>query len=138
MPLLCHGLALCNFRNITTDRMTPSQTSRSDANHDGITLQSLRRFTATIGLWAFGVVAILGSVISLGLLIVVPLFSLENELWHRADNPHTLTNVVMYAAIGVTAIFAARSSDRIRFWLGVTAFVVCMLYGLYDLGLFHG
>ncbi|MFG0253716.1 MAG: hypothetical protein ACF787_01245 [Rhodopirellula sp. JB053] len=118
--------------------MTPSQTSRSDANHDGNTLQSLRRFTTTIGLWAFGVVAILGSVISLGLLIVVPLFSLENELWHRADNPHTLTNVVMYAAIGVTAIFAARSSDRIRFSLGVTAFVVFMLYGLYDLGLFHG
>ena len=123
---------------MTTDRMTPSQTSRSDTGHDGITLQSLRRFTATFGLWTFGVLAILGSVISLGLLVVVPLFSLENELWDRADNPHTLTNAAMYAAIGVTAIFAARSSDRIRFWLGVTTFVVFILYGLYDLGLFHG
>ncbi|EMI56758.1 membrane protein [Rhodopirellula sallentina SM41] len=82
---------------MTTDRITPRQTSRSDTSHNGITLQSLRRFTATFGLWALGVVA-----------------------------------------IGVTAIFAARSSDRIRFWLGVTAFVVFILYGLYDLGLFHG
>ena len=123
---------------MTTHRMTPRQTSRSDTSHGGITLQSLRRFTATFDLWAFGIVAILGSVLSLGLLIVVPLFSLENELWGRADNPHTFTNVVLYAAIGVAAIFAARSSDRFRFWLGVTAFVVFILYGLYDLGLFDG
>ena len=115
--------------------MTPHQTSRSHTSNDGITLQSLRRFTETIGLWSFGVVAIVGSVISLGLLIVVPLFSLENEWWDRADNPHTLTNVVLYAAIGVSAIFAARSSDRVRFWLGVTAFVAFILYGLYDFGL---
>tara|TARA_R110002073_G_scaffold4918_2_gene31245 strand:- start:5342 stop:5698 length:357 start_codon:yes stop_codon:yes gene_type:complete len=117
--------------------MTANQESHTDANPGGITLQSLRRSTATSGLWAFGVVALLGSLMSLGLLIAVPLFSLENDLWNRADNPHTLTNVVLYAVIGVTAIYAARSSDRIRFWLGVTAFVVFIAYGLYDLGLFH-
>lgn len=123
---------------MTNDLMTPHQASRSDTKHDGITLQSLRQFTVTFGLWAFGVVAILGSMISFGLLIVVPLLSVENDLWNRADNPHTLANVVLYATIGVTAIFAARSSDRIRFWLGVTAFVALILYGLYDLGLLHG
>jgi uncharacterized membrane protein len=122
---------------MTSDRITANQESRTDANHGGITLQSLRRFTATFSLWAFGAVALLGSSISLGLLIVVPLFSLENDLWDRADNPHSLTNVVVYAVIGVTAIYAARSSDRIRFSLGVTAFVVFVVYGLYDLGLFH-
>lgn len=123
---------------MTSDRMTGNQHTRADANHGGMTLQSLRRSTATIGLWAFGVVALLGSLFSLGLLIVVPLFSLENDLWVRADNPHTLASVALYAVIGMTAIYAARSSDHIRFWLGITAFVVFVAYGLYDLGLFRG
>ena len=121
---------------MTDDPMPVAQTSGTEAKRDGITLQSLRRATWTFALWTFGVVTILSSLISLSLLIVVPLFSLENELWDRADNPHTLANVILHAAIGMTAIFAARSSDRIRFWLGVAAFVVFVVYGLYDLGLF--
>ncbi|WP_145167540.1 hypothetical protein [Rubripirellula lacrimiformis] len=107
-----------------------------DTNHRGITLESLRRFTATIGLWSFGVVAIFGSLISLSLMIVVPLFSLENDSWGRADNPHTIANVILYSLIGAVAIFAARSSDRVRFWLGVGAFLAFVVYGLYDFGLF--
>ena len=50
---------------------------------------------------------------------------------------HTLANAMVYAAIGIAAIYAARSSDRVRFLLGVTAFVAFVVYGLYDLGLFH-
>ena len=121
---------------MTDDTMLPSPTSSADANNGGITLQSLRRSTVTFGLWAFGVVAILGSLVSLSLLIAVPLFSLKNELWERPDNPHTIANIILYVAIGATAIFAARSSDRVRFWLGVTAFLAFIVYGLYDLGLF--
>ncbi|TWT78633.1 hypothetical protein CA13_00290 [Planctomycetes bacterium CA13] len=121
---------------MTDDPMPAVRASVTETNHDGITLQSLRRATATFGLWAAGVVAILGSLISLSLLIIVPLFSLENESWNRAENPHTIANVILYSAIGATAIFAARSSDRVRFWLGVTVFVAYIAYGLYDLGLF--
>lgn len=120
------------------DDLTPAaRTSSTEAKHDGLTLQSLRRGTATFGLWAFGVVAILGSLVSLTLLIVVPLFSLENELWVRADNPHSIANVMLYSAFGVTALFAARCSDRVRFWLGLTAFLAFIVYGSYDLGLFR-
>jgi membrane associated rhomboid family serine protease len=96
----------------------------------------MRRFTATLGLSLFGIVAILGSLASLSLIICVPLFSLENELWDRADNPHTIANVILYSLIGATAIFGARSSDRVRFMLGLGAFLAFIAYGIYDLGLF--
>ena len=85
----------------------------------------------------YGSVAILGSLISLMLLIVVPLFSLENDMWRRADNPHTLANVCLCAVIGIAAIIATRSADRVRLWLDVTTIVVFVVYGLYDLGLLH-
>ncbi len=103
-----------------------------------MTYRSVRRFTVTLGLWAVGVFTIMGALLSLSLGTVVRLLSLENDMWDRADNPHTLTNVVLYGAIGAAAIFAARSSDRIRFWLGVIAFVVYAVYGMYDLGVFDG
>jgi len=100
-------------------------------------LQSLRRSMVTLGLWVFGVLAILGSFVSVSLQIAVPLLSLENKMWNRPNNPHTVTNVFLSLAIGVTAIVAARSSSRSRFWLGLCVVMAVFACGLYDLGLFH-
>jgi hypothetical protein len=112
------------------DAIAREPASISKSKHDGTPHPSRWRRVNTIGLWAFGILAILSSLLSLSLLIIVPLFSLENELWRRADNPHTLANVIVSAAIGAVAIFAARSSDRVRFLLGLTAFLAVLGYGL--------
>ncbi len=121
---------------ITTDA-TPKETPaiRPDGE-DGSTPRSLRRFCLSLGLWAFGIIAILSAIASAALLVAVPMFSLENDLWIRPENLHTFANTCLYFALGAVTIVAARGTDRKRFLIGLTFALATILYGLYELGLF--
>ncbi len=111
--------------------------SRYDANSPMATArQALRRFGVSTVLWTFGVVAILAALVSLGLQILVPLLSLENDQLNRADNPHTLANVFSCGTAGVIAIIAARSSDRKRMWIGIAVAMTAIMVGFYEFGVF--
>ena len=123
---------------MSNNTTTALQTVSTEVKHDGNAHRTALRLTVTFALWGFGVLAILGSLVSLSLLIIVPIFSLENALWERANNPHTIANVFLGMVLGTTAIFAARSSGRVRVWLVVGAFLAFLGYGLYELGLFGG
>ncbi len=123
--------------NATPTSATPKGTPTIRPNDgDRSTLRSPRRFVVSLGLWTFGIVAILSAIVSAALLIAVPMFSLENDLWNRPENPHTFANICLYLAISVVAIVAARGTDRKRFLIGLAVVVASLVYGLCELGLF--
>lgn len=105
---------------------------------DELTFKPLysKRSTVTLCLWTIGILAIISSVLTASMLIIVPIFSLENPGWRREDNPMTFASLCRDLVIGCIAIAAARSSDRRRVYIGLPAFVVVVLYGLYELGAF--
>lgn len=122
---------------MTTADATPKEAPAIRPNDGGGSmLRTPRRFGVAFGLWTFGIVAILCATVSAALLIAVPMFSLENDLWNRPENPHTYANVCLYFVIGVVAIVAARSTDRKRLLIGLAVVVASIVYGLYELGLF--
>lgn len=91
------------------------------------------RFMTTLGFWMFGVFAIFSGIFCLAMILIVPVFSLQNEAWNRPSNPVTFVNGLLALAIGSIAIYAARGSDRRRMVIVALAVVASVLDELYDL-----
>jgi len=93
-----------------------------------ITEASFRRFCVTIVLWLFGVWLTLWGLLMAGSLVVVPLFSLQNKMWNRPDNPATWPNAGLSLLAGLLCLYAARSDDRTRRRLAVAAVTIGVVW----------
>ena len=86
-----------------------------------ITEASLQRFALTIVLCLIAALLSLWGTFMGGSLVVVPLFSLQNEMWNRPDNPATWPTAGLGLLAGLVCLHAARSDDRTRRRLAVAA-----------------
>ena len=94
------------------------------------------RSIASVSLYVCAGIAFLFSFLYTVFLIAVPIFGLENDNWIRSDNPVVLSNVLLCLFVSVVCIFAARSSNRTRFWLGFVGAVFVLGLEIYINGFF--
>lgn len=77
-------------------------------------LYEFNKLCITFLLWVFGVLNLLFGIIGVSLLVIVPLFGLENDAWQRPDN-HILLSVFSSILAGTICIIGARGSYRTRY-----------------------
>jgi len=90
---------------------------------------------ATFVFWSVGILLLISSLLCTGMLIVVPLFGLENERWQRPGNHVTLANAILHLNVGVLCILAARGSTQLRLLLGFIAALTIIGLGTRDIGI---
>ena len=98
-----------------------------------VTAATKRFTTTTIGLWGLGILFVACGLFSFGLIITANAFQLKNEMWFRADNPHTLSNATVYLFVGVAAIIAARSGNKKRLAMLIAAGIAIAAMLIYEL-----
>jgi len=90
---------------------------------------------ATLFFWGVGILLLLSSLLCTVLLVVVPLFGLENERWQHPDTHVTLSNAILHLNVGVLCILAARGSTKTRLLLGFIAALTLVGLGTRNLGI---
>ena len=82
-----------------------------------------------------GIFAGLGAVFTATVQIVVPLFSLENDLWRSRDD-HTVGQLIFLTTVSAACICAAKSTTRVRFAIAAIAIVIGVDYTFGFTGVF--
>ena len=98
-----------------------------------LTNQQVFRTFVTWTLLIYGSLLLLLSAIATGLLIIVPVFELENGSWRRVDNPITMLNIAKNTALGAGCLYLSKASDRTRIWAAVVVILTTLIYGFLTL-----
>lgn len=95
-----------------------------------LAIKQIWRMIITGSLFFYGTLCLLLSIVCGVLLIIVPMFELENEDWLSEDNHVTVWNMIAYATIGAVCLYLTQASDRTRFWALVIAYSSAVAYGI--------